>query len=57
MVVLTEEEIGDVHVMLPDGFRRSMSEIKNRGGPWECDTCGGPSYVCYRCSKCGADLV
>lgn len=57
--IISPETVGKTHPMLPDDFRRSMAEIKNRGGPWECPNgaCGGPSYLCYRCSKCGKDLA
>lgn len=41
---------------LPD-WSSSMQAILNRGGPWDCGPCGGPSYLSYRCSKCGADLT
>ncbi|MDY6780776.1 MAG: hypothetical protein SV760_09615 [Halobacteria archaeon] len=57
MPILTADMLADTHPMLPEDFRRSMSSIRNRGGPWECPVCGGPSYLCYRCSKCGNDLA
>ena len=57
--VITPETVGEAHPMLPDGYRRSMGTIKRLGGPWKCPSgaCGGPSYLCYRCSKCGRDLA
>lgn len=54
---LTAEELSDAHPMLPDGWRRSMSAIRRRGGPWGCPACGGPSYLTYRCSSCGKNLA
>lgn len=57
MTILTAEELAETHPMLPDGWRASMSSIKNDGGPWPCEACGGPSYLCYRCSQCGRDLA
>lgn len=56
-VILTAEKLQDVHPELPEDFRKSMASIQVDGGPWDCKACGGPSYLCYRCSKCGADLV
>lgn len=56
MTVLTADRLVDIHPMLPSGWRRSMTRIRRGGGPWECDACGGPSYLCYRCSKCGHNL-
>lgn len=55
--VISPETVGAAHPELPEGFRRSMASIKNHGGPWKCPGCGGPSYLCYRCSKCGKDLA
>lgn len=54
---LTAADLEDTHPHLPDRWRRSMVEIRQMGGPWECDTCEGPSYQIHRCSKCGADLA
>jgi len=60
MEALTANKLADVHNYLaaakPD-WRRSMAQIKAEGGPWHCSACGGPSYLCYRCSKCGSDLA
>lgn len=55
--IISPETVGDAHPGLPDDFRRSMGAIKRRGGPWKCSGCGGPSYLCYRCSKCEKDLA
>jgi hypothetical protein len=35
----------------------SLASIRAKGGPWGCATCGTASMLCYRCSKCGADLA
>lgn len=59
VTMLTAEEL-TVHDYLASarpGWERSMASIRNDGGPWACNVCGGPSYLCYRCSQCGADLV
>lgn len=57
---LTASELAEVHQYLaqanPD-WRKSMALIRAQGGPWDCPVCGGPSYLCYRCSKCGKDLT
>lgn len=54
---LTADDLEETHPHLPDDFRRSMHEIRRRGGPWPCGACGGPSYIVYRCSACGRNLV
>jgi len=54
---LSAEELAETHPNLPSDWSMSMQSIKSRGGPWACPGCGGPSYVEYRCSKCGKDLV
>lgn len=58
MSILTASQLADTHPMLPDDWRASMPAIRRDGGPWTCDaaSCGGPSYLCYRCSKCGNNL-
>lgn len=53
---LTAEKLAETHPNLPDGWSRSMGYIRRVGGPWDCECCGGPSYLLYRCSKCGYDL-
>lgn len=57
MTVLTADQLADAHPMLPSGWQRSMTRIRRGGGPWTCKACGGPSYLCYRCSACGKDLA
>lgn len=57
MTTLTSEALTETHPNLKPGFRRSMQQIKRRGGPFDCEACGGPSYQCYRCSKCGHNLA
>lgn len=54
---LTAEKLAEVHPYIPDAWARSMGEIIQRGGPWGCGICGGPSYLEYRCSQCGNDLL
>lgn len=55
--LLSAEELEETHPMLPSGWRRSMGSIRRDGGPWPCGNCGGPSYLIYRCSRCGNNLV
>ena len=59
MARLNGTTVDDAHAYLakarPD-FDRAMGAIRNEGGPWPCPTCGGASLLCYRCSKCGAEL-
>lgn len=57
MSLLTADDLAAAHPYLPDGWRRGMTGIRRDGGPWPCRVCDGPSYLLYRCSKCGADLV
>jgi len=57
VTTLTAADLADAHPELPDGWRRSMVQVKRRGGPWACGTCGAASLLCYRCSKCGRDLA
>lgn len=57
MSTLTAEELADKHPNLPSGWRMSMHSIKARGGPWRCPACDGVTYIEYRCSQCGHDLV
>lgn len=57
MTVLTAEELTETHAELPDGWRKPMAKIIAQGGPWACPQCTGPSYLMYRCSKCGCDLL
>lgn len=57
---LNGHDISDAHDYLAKArpnWSASMAAIKNRGGPWNCQGCGGPSYLSYRCSKCGRDLA
>lgn len=54
--VLTAEKLAD-HTFLADDWRRTIGDIRRHGGPWPCRSCGGPSYLMYRCSKCGKDLA
>jgi len=35
----------------------SLASIQAKGGPWGCPACGTASMLCYRCSRCGADLA
>jgi hypothetical protein len=60
MTVLTADDIGAVHRYIgrnrPE-WSRSLASIRAEGGPWYCAACDGPSYLCYRCSKCGRDLA
>ena len=60
MPVLKADDLADTHQYLatarPD-WQSSLGAIRNQGGPWDCPGCGGPSYLCYRCSKCGKDLA
>lgn len=56
MTILTADDLQD-HRYLPDDFARSMAGIRTEGGPWACESCGGPSYLVYRCSYCGNDLA
>lgn len=60
MATLDADDLADAHPYLAKAWpqwSRSMASIKLDGGPWPCDTCPGPSYLTYRCSKCGADLT
>ena len=57
MTPLTASMLSATHPCLPAGWRRGMATIRAQGGPWACGACGGPSYLTYRCSKCGHDLV
>lgn len=57
MVILDADLLAATHPWLPDDWARSMAQIRRAGGPWACDACGGPSYIVYRCSACGADLA
>lgn len=56
IAILSAPELAGAHPMLPSGWSRSMQRIRQDGGPWPCDACGGPSYLIYRCSKCGHNL-
>jgi len=59
MTLLTADKLEGVHQYLADNYpmwQKSMASIKEEGGPWWCESCEGPSYLCYRCSRCGADL-
>lgn len=60
MTILTTDKIGGTHRYLarncPD-WQASMTSIQGKGGPWYCAACDGPSYLCYRCSRCGCDLT
>lgn len=58
--MLAASDLADTHEYLAQArpeWERPMASIRNEGGPWECSLCGGPSYLCYRCSKCGNDLA
>lgn len=57
MSVLTADDLAETHPELPPDWRKSMAQIRWMGGPWECTNCDGPSYLCYRCSKCGTNLA
>lgn len=59
MTVLNAAALKATHPMLPEGWRRSMTSIQNDGGPWACPAaaCGGPSYLPWRCSRCGHNLA
>lgn len=62
MTVLRAVDLAESHPYLAanrPGWRKHMELIIRHGGPWECpvDSCGGPSYLSYRCSKCGHDLT
>jgi hypothetical protein len=60
MAGLTADDLAGTHEYLAENhpdWARSMASIRNEGGPWACSTCGGPSYLCYRCSACGANLA
>jgi len=39
------------------GWSASLASIRAKGGPWACPSCETASMLCYRCSKCGADLA
>ena len=57
MTTLTAADLAETHPHLPAGYRFGMAVVRAQGGPWACYACGGPSYLTYRCSKCGHDLV
>jgi len=60
MTVLDTDMIGEVHRYLARNkpeWSRSMASIKAEGGPWACPSCEAPSYLSYRCSRCGRDLA
>jgi len=57
VTILTAADLAGAHPHLPDDWRRSMAQVRRRGGPWPCPACDGPSLLCYRCSKCGRDLA
>jgi len=60
MTVLTAADLEAVHTYLARSrpeWRRSMASIRAEGGPWRCGSCDAPSYLCYRCSRCGRDLA
>lgn len=57
MTTLTAEQLAETHPELPEGWKVKMGKMRNLGGPWDCDSCGGPSYRLWRCSKCGYDIV
>ena len=54
---MTAEDLAETHPELPEGWRRSIGNIHNDGGPWLCPSCDRASYLCYRCSRCGHDLA
>lgn len=57
---LNGTDISGAHSYLADAWpdwTSSMAQITNQGGPWKCETCDAASLLCYRCSKCGADLA
>lgn len=59
MTTLKAENLQGTHDYLADArpaWEMAMSEIVNLGGPWDCDTCGRGSLLCYRCSRCGAPM-
>lgn len=58
--LLTIDKIGERHKWLAEtmpNWSKTMAQIKNRGGPWHCESCDDPSYLCFRCSICGSDLT
>ena len=57
MTTLTAADLAETHPCLPAGYRVGMAVVRAQGGPWACYACGGPSYLTYRCSKCGHDLA
>lgn len=40
-----------------DGWCVGLATLRAQGGPWWCSRCRTASFLCYRCSACGADLA